>query len=161
VANRLPPDLRARLDLVAMLGLGYHAGFHVGLLDFLHTTSSPRDPPVAPELAAMHAAGLPMLCVFGEDEKESLCRDASDTLLDRVGRSGGHHFDGDRRALADLIADRLSALRRAAGAPGGQSGNGNRTSTSVLGTSFPISANHMSTGALASGGSSAAGCRSR
>ncbi len=112
VANRLPADLRSRLDLVAMMGLGYHAGFHVSLLDLLHTTTNPKDPPVAPELEAIHRAGIPMLCVYGVEEEESLCRDAPDSLIERIARAGGHHFSGDRDALARLLADRLGRATR-------------------------------------------------
>jgi len=103
VANRLQEELRAKLDQVAMLGLGFHAGFHVSLFDLLHTTTNPSDPPVLPELEALHQAGVPLVCVFGQKEKESLCRDGPDGLMTKLGRSGGHHFDGDPESLAGAI----------------------------------------------------------
>jgi type IV secretory pathway VirJ component len=114
VATRLPADLKAKLDLVAMLGLGYHAGFHVSLFDLLHTTTNPKDPAVRPELEALGRGGVALMCVFGEDEKESLCRDGTDLPMRRVGRTGAHHFDGDRRALAGEI---LASLRPGVAGP--------------------------------------------
>ncbi len=107
VANRLPPDLAGRVDLVAMFGLGYHAGFHVGFTDLLRTTTNDKDPPVRPEIEALGRLAVPMLCVYGESEKESLCRDGADLPMERIGKTGAHHFDGDHRALADAILARL------------------------------------------------------
>ncbi|MGE0440668.1 MAG: AcvB/VirJ family lysyl-phosphatidylglycerol hydrolase [Gemmatimonadales bacterium] len=106
VVRRLADSVRVRVALVAMLGLGYHAGFHVSLFDLMRTTTSDKDFPILPELQALRAGGIPLLCVFGADEKESLCRDAPEGLMDRVRRPGGHHFDGDRAALAGVIAAR-------------------------------------------------------
>ena len=114
VANRLPADLRSRLDLVAMLGLGYYAGFHVSLFDLLRATTNPKDPPIRPEIEALGKSGVAMMCVFGEDEKESLCRDGTDLPMRRVARSGAHHFDGDYRGLADEI---MKSLRLKAATP--------------------------------------------
>jgi len=109
IVNRLPEDLRQRIDLVAMLGLGEHAGFHVSLLDLLHTTTSPKDPPVLPELEAARRSGVPLLCVYGTEERESLCRDAPAGLMTVLSRNGGHHFDGHPAALADEMLARLPA----------------------------------------------------
>lgn len=105
----LPDSLQARIDLVAMLGLATRAGFHVTLLDLLKSTSNPKDPPVEPEIQALGQARIPMLCVYGTEEVESYCRDAPEGLMSRIGKSGGHHFDGDHRALA---RDILAALPR-------------------------------------------------
>jgi len=107
VVNRLSTDLKTRVELVAMLGLGWHAGFHVGLTDLLHTTTSARDPAVLPEIEKAHAAGIPLLCVYGDEEKESLCRDGPSGLMETLARSGGHHFDRNASSLADEIVARL------------------------------------------------------
>jgi len=105
IVNRLPADLRERISLVAMLGLGLHAGFHVSLTDVLSTTTNPKDPPVEPEIRALAAAGVPMLCIYGLDEHESFCRVAPEGLMQRIAKRGAHHFDGDHAALAaDILA---------------------------------------------------------
>ena len=105
IVNRLPADLRARIDLVAMLGLGRHAGFHVSLFDLLHTTTSDKDPPVAPEIEALVASNVRMMCIYGLDEPESYCRDAPPGWIAKVIKRGAHHFDGDHAALAlDILA---------------------------------------------------------
>ena len=107
VASRLPAELRTRLSLVAMLGLAPFAGFQFHWGDMLHTVRRPGDPLTLPELERLR--GVPMLCVYGLEEKQSGCRDAPDSLLKHYARGGAHHFDGDFHALADII---IAALPR-------------------------------------------------
>lgn len=109
IVNRLPDDLRSRVDLVAMLGLGEYAGFHVTLFSLLHSTTSASDFPVRPELERLRLAGIRMMCIYGTQEKESLCRDAEEGLMVRVAKNGAHHFDGDHPALATQILAQLFA----------------------------------------------------
>lgn len=108
VANRLPPDLRPRVALLAMFGLGRAANFQFHWMDVITDTKRPDDVPVLPELERLR--GKRMLCVYGTEEPESGCRDAEPALITRVARPGGHHFDGNFRGLADLI---IAALRPA------------------------------------------------
>lgn len=111
IVNRLPDDLKQRIDLLAMLGLGQNAGFHVTLFSFLKTTTSASDPPVLPELELVSQSGIPMLCFFGTQEKESLCRDAPVGLMTSVSKVGAHHFDGDHALLATRILAQLPGQR--------------------------------------------------
>ena len=47
--------------------------------------------------------GVPVLCIYGEEETDSLCPmlDARHATLVKL--KGGHHFDGDYSALAGAI----------------------------------------------------------
>jgi type IV secretory pathway VirJ component len=108
VVDRLPPDVRPHVALVAMLGLARGAGFHFHWADLLRETSRPDDLPVLPELERLRGT-VPMLCIYGAEEKESGCRDADPTLVERVERTGGHHFDGDYASLAGEIVRRIGA----------------------------------------------------
>jgi type IV secretory pathway VirJ component len=105
ILRRLPADLRARVDLTAMFGLAPSASFEFHLMDLVRDVKRSTDLAVAPELEALR--GARMLCVYGRDEKESACRDADPTLIERVERAGKHHSDGDHDALADLVLSRL------------------------------------------------------
>ena len=111
VVNRLPSDLRSELALVALLGPAERAGFQFHWTDLLTDTSKPSDPPILPELERLR--GTPVLCVYGKDEKESLCRlaDTSAVRVDR--RKGHHHFDGDYDAIAAEILRFLAPLNAA------------------------------------------------
>jgi type IV secretory pathway VirJ component len=56
-----------------------------------------------------------VLCVYGNDEKESLCR-LADTSAVRVDkRRGHHHFDGDYDAIATEILRLLAPLNATGG----------------------------------------------
>ena len=98
VVNRLPADLRASLSLVALLGPAERADFEFHWTDLLSDRSNASDRPILPELERLR--GTTVLCVYGQDEKESLCRlaDTSAVHVDR--RAGRHHFDGDYDAIA-------------------------------------------------------------
>jgi len=108
IVNRLPSGLRQQVALIALLGPAERANFHFHWTDMLTETSKPTDRPILPELERLR--GTPVLCVYGKDEKESLCRlaDTSAVRVDR--RSGRHHFDGDYDALANEILQFLAPV---------------------------------------------------
>ncbi len=112
-ATNLESDMRPRLTLIAMLTLLERASFAYHFSDLWRTTSGSGDTPILPQLEQLK--GLPMLCIYGKDEKESLCRAAPPGLMTVVARNGQHHFDGNYNALADLVFDAL--VRTAQGAP--------------------------------------------
>lgn len=108
VANRLPADLRQKLSAVVMFGIAPGASFEFHFTDFIKNTDRPTDIPTMPELLKLQ--GTPMACVFGSEEKTSGCRGAPSTLMRVEERSGGHHFDGDPKALADVVLQLLKIL---------------------------------------------------
>jgi type IV secretory pathway VirJ component len=105
VANRLPADLASRVRLVAMFAPSTTASFEFHLIDLLEDVQRPTDVPIRPEIERL--SGTPLLCVYGEEEKRSLCPTLPPARAQVVARPGGHHFGGDRAALARLI---LTAL---------------------------------------------------
>jgi type IV secretory pathway VirJ component len=107
MVNHLAPDTRAEVKLVSLLGVSQHASFEIRLQDIVGGTNT-DGPPTLPELLKMK--GIPIQCVFGEAEKDSVCSDKElDAVVNRVEMNGGHHFDGDYRHTADLIiaADKI------------------------------------------------------
>jgi type IV secretory pathway VirJ component len=54
-----------------------------------------------------------MLCVYGKDEKESLCRSAPSGLMTVVERNGKHHFDGNYAALGDMVYEAVTRASKA------------------------------------------------
>lgn len=106
VANRLPSDLRATLGGVAMFGIARTANFEFHLIDLVKDTERDSDVPIMPELLKLK--GVPMVCVYGSEEKASACRDAPAGLLRAEERKGGHHFDGADDTLAPVVLQMLS-----------------------------------------------------
>jgi len=109
VANRLSPDLRTRVALLGMFGMETDANFEFHWSDIVRDTKRPSDLPVAPELARLR--GTPMLCVYGSDERDSACKTADPTLIQRVERGGAHHFDKDYAGLGALVLRAMTAAR--------------------------------------------------
>jgi type IV secretory pathway VirJ component len=104
VANRLAPDVRSRLHLVALVGAERTASFTFHVTDWFGRGASKNDPPVMPEIAAF--GGMPLICFYGAEETDSLCPElkAPHTIV-KLG--GGHHFEGDLSAIGDRIVDEL------------------------------------------------------
>ncbi len=101
VATRLPADLKRQIALLAMLGLEQNMNFQFHWTDIVRNTRRPDDLPVVPELLRLR--GTPMDCVYGTDEQDSPCRGADPSLMTQIARHGDHHFDGNYRALAELL----------------------------------------------------------
>lgn len=105
--DRLPEDLRADVVQVSLLGLEPRAPFQVSVSGWLGT--SDRGLPVLPELKRLDPARVQ--CFYGQKEDDSLCTSPElPAAIERIGTSGGHHFDGDYRGLARRILD--GAARR-------------------------------------------------
>ena len=100
VVNRLPPELRARIASVSLLGIDSNASFEVSVADWIG--SGEGGSPTRPELAAL--ARVPVLCIYGEGESDSICPELPEgALLAREQVGKGHHFSGEYAALAQRI----------------------------------------------------------
>ena len=117
-ATNLASDIRPHLTLIAMLALLERASFSYHFSDLWRTTSGRDDTPILPQLEALK--GVPMVCVYGADEKESLCRSAPPGLMTVVERKGKHHFDGNYDALGDIVYQ--AVIRSSNGTPLGDLG---------------------------------------
>jgi type IV secretory pathway VirJ component len=102
MANRLSPDLLKRTRLVALLGAEMDVEFEFHVQDWLSSRSR-HALPVPPEVEKLR--GVPVLCIAGEDERDSLCRKLDPQLATARILKGGHHFGGDYTALSRIILD--------------------------------------------------------
>ena len=105
-ASRLSPEHRYQLALVAMLGLADAAGFECHWSDLVADVRRATDRAVVPELERL--ADVPLLCIYGTEEERSPCRTGAVPAMQRIARSGGHHFDRDYDAIAGDIAAHLA-----------------------------------------------------
>jgi type IV secretory pathway VirJ component len=108
--NRLPQATRAQVALTAILGMSEHALFEFHVSSWISDDTS--GPATLPEVNRI--TGMPVLCIYGEDEHDSLCPKLDPSKFKIVKTKGGHHFDGDYAALADDI---LAASKPAAAKP--------------------------------------------
>ncbi|HSZ07763.1 MAG TPA: AcvB/VirJ family lysyl-phosphatidylglycerol hydrolase [Steroidobacteraceae bacterium] len=97
--NRLPDATKAYTALMAILGMSEHALFEFHVSSWISDDTS--GPATLPEVNRI--IGMPVLCIYGEDEHDSLCPKLDPTKFNVVKVKGGHHFDGNYAALADDI----------------------------------------------------------
>jgi type IV secretory pathway VirJ component len=100
--NRLPSELKSRIKLVALLSASREAVFEYHVVaSFLDRRPATGTLPILPEVGKME--GIPILCLYGEDEKKSLCPLLKAPMAECIALPGGHHFDGNYRAMAATI----------------------------------------------------------
>jgi type IV secretory pathway VirJ component len=97
--NRLPAATKAAVSLMAILGMSEHALFEFHVSSWISDDNS--GPETLPEVNRI--SGMPVLCIYGEDENDSLCPKLDANKFKIVKVKGGHHFDGNYAALADDI----------------------------------------------------------
>jgi type IV secretory pathway VirJ component len=111
MVSRLPSELRSRIALLAMLGLEPRANFRFHLADIIADVSHEGALPVLPEVEKLR--GLPMLCVRGSDEGNSLCPSLPPALARVETRRGGHRISGDQGPEVVGLILRVAAAQRA------------------------------------------------
>ena len=106
VANRLPPDSKARVGLVALVGLEPRVSFQFHSTDLVLNHTRPTDLPVLPELERLR--GLRMLCVYTEDERDSMCRSLDPQLATPILHGRKHVLKrSSAHELAEIIVAAL------------------------------------------------------
>lgn len=103
--NRLPATLAARIDMGVMISPDPEAVFEIKIGDWFGGAHHEGGVPVMPEILK---SPTPILCVHGDDEDDSFCREAKAPTLRVQGFPGGHHYDGNYQGLGDLIVGALA-----------------------------------------------------
>ncbi|MEN3952723.1 AcvB/VirJ family lysyl-phosphatidylglycerol hydrolase [Iodidimonas sp. SYSU 1G8] len=103
----LPPMDREKIAQVSLLGLGRTASFEISVAGWVGSDNDGA--PTLPDVRRMKMARVQ--CIFGAED-ESACADLRKDGAEVIKTSGGHHFDGDYEALAEVI---LSGLKRRLG----------------------------------------------
>ena len=102
--SRLSPELRSKIRLIALLGPSPTVQFEFHMSDWLH--SNAKGIAVKPEVDKLHAHSI--LCLCGEDDKDSLCRAlGGQPHINVVTLKGAHHFDGGYEKLGQIILEHL------------------------------------------------------
>lgn len=101
--SRLPAAMQARTRMIALLGPSPKVDFEFHVADWMHSSSS--GDPVKPEVDKLNAHRI--LCLWGEEDSDSLCQQLSGPRVTVVMLKGAHHFDGSYDRLARIILDHL------------------------------------------------------
>jgi type IV secretory pathway VirJ component len=102
--NRLPSATRSHIVLAAIMGMSEHALFEFHMTSWMGDDNS--GPATLPEVEKL--TGTPVLCVYGDQESDSLCPKLDPHKIIVLKLRGGHHFDGNYAGLARAI---LAAAR--------------------------------------------------
>jgi len=98
--NRLPAATRRRVVLAALLGPDERADFEFHLSNWVMNGTTGL--PVRPEVQKLTIPST--LCIYGDDDAESLCPHLADvSRVKSVKLAGGHHFNGDYDAVAQAV----------------------------------------------------------
>ena len=101
--NRLPPASRQLVTYAVLMGLGTNASFEFHLGNWLGGEKGAI--PIKPEASKLQP--YKTLCIYGADEKDSLCPKLAPGSVEAHVMTGGHHFDGAYVDLASLILERV------------------------------------------------------
>lgn len=101
--NRLPAELRAKIERGIMISPDADAVFEIRIGDWFGSAHHEGTLPVAPEIAA---SSVPIDCVRGDDESDSFCKPGV-AKMRLLSLPGGHHYNGDYAALGKLIVGAL------------------------------------------------------
>jgi type IV secretory pathway VirJ component len=97
--NRLAASTRAHLALGVLMGMSEHAVFEFHVSNWISNDNSGAA--TLPEVNRI--AGIPILCIYGEGDNDSLCPKLDAAKVRVVKLPGGHHFNGDYAGLAREI----------------------------------------------------------
>ncbi len=101
--NRLPAATRARVAQTVLMGLGENASFEFHLANWIGKDDGL---PILPEVKKL--SDTDTLCLYGQDENDSLCPKIPPGHVRAKSLAGGHHFDGAYDKLAELILQRTA-----------------------------------------------------
>lgn len=104
--NRLPPDLKQRIAFVAFLGLSPSVEFELHVPGWLGGGKHEPALPVRPELEKLR--GMRLLCFYGNEDTDTLCKDLDPSLVQCVAVHSGHRIRGNYGPIADALLEEIA-----------------------------------------------------
>lgn len=111
IVNAMPQPDRARITSLGLLSVLPRTSFEIRVAGWLGQVVGEQA--VRPALDTLSATGMPITCVYGRDDADSLCRDLPASVAKVVALPGGHDCSGDHAAIvrAWLTAPPVPGLR--------------------------------------------------
>ncbi len=117
MVTRLPPELAKKVSLIVLMGPTGTADFHFHPSEWLRKPSD-DSLPMLPELEKLR--GRKILCAYGRQEKDSICRTLPAGLVEPLERPGKHIVGKNYGPVADRILQRSAAPASPGGGVGAQ-----------------------------------------
>ena len=102
--NRLPASSKSLVVHTVLVGLGEKASFEFHVGNWLGGDKAAL--PTRPEASKLAARST--LCLYGSEERDSLCPVLAPDRVTAVALPGGHHFDGAYDKLAAVILSHIN-----------------------------------------------------
>ncbi len=100
--NGLSRETAKKVSLAVLVGPDQKAAFEFHITYWLGGSPPEKSVyPVLPEVKKIK--DMRVLCLYGESEKDPLCRELDPNSVTVVPLKGGHHFGGDYRSIAEII----------------------------------------------------------
>ncbi len=106
----LPPQVREKVALIALLGVDIRADWEISVAGWLGRHND-HGTPIMPAIDAIPPSLVQ--CFYGRDETDTICPQLAARGVEVIVTPGGHHFDGDYAALAEHILTGLDGRLRA------------------------------------------------
>lgn len=98
--SRLPNELKSSIQEIALLAPDDSAEFEFHMIDWVGWEGQTAYK-VVPEIARLD--GVRVLCLYGQSDSSSICKNIRAQAVTSRQLPGGHHFSGDYEALAKVI----------------------------------------------------------
>lgn len=110
IVTKLPPEVRKRVKGMFLLSAGKSADFEIHISDWVGFDDETNDSAIAPQLESV--AEMPLCCLSGESDEQSLCAELTPkrALIKKL--PGGHHFDGEYEKVGATLDGFLDPLLR-------------------------------------------------
>jgi type IV secretory pathway VirJ component len=105
IAARLSKKTISNLAGLALIGPSQTVNFEFNVMDWVVDDSTGQ--PVLPEVEKLRKK-VPLICIYGDSEKDSLCPTIKPDGVKVLKMSGGHHFGGDFDRISDFILNSSS-----------------------------------------------------
>ncbi|HSB98237.1 MAG TPA: AcvB/VirJ family lysyl-phosphatidylglycerol hydrolase, partial [Spongiibacteraceae bacterium] len=103
MVSRLPSAQRTRIADIALLSLSHTVDFEFHVSAWLGSSKGDTHQ-VAPELKKITE---PVLCVYGSEDDDTLCKDFKAANVSNAVLPGDHHYEGDFKSVTKLILEHL------------------------------------------------------
>ncbi|MEZ5564496.1 MAG: AcvB/VirJ family lysyl-phosphatidylglycerol hydrolase [Gammaproteobacteria bacterium] len=103
MVDDLSKEQQARIGAVVLISAGRYAQFEFSTLDWFNARKSGL--PTLPAIVKLDPAKA--MCIFGEEDRDSVCPAVPDGRAEKIRLPGGHHLRGAYADITDRVLARL------------------------------------------------------
>jgi len=105
MVNRLPEELRSKIQLAVLLGPSHEVDFEFHLTNWVGGSQGKKALPVKPEVEKLK--GMKILCFYGEGDKDTICPELDTSLATVIPEKGGHRVRSNYDPIVQKILEEL------------------------------------------------------